>query len=187
MVGQTRFAVGLFFSSLSTGPGVVFRFPLKAVLCYALSFFYEFIFDEMISGAKAYKVQLGGDSRTGDGNLQKMLQRLDTNILICIFCQNMWNNLTILKDDMSKNSISGPCLFKTWFNYYILTTLNLLIPIQLICSFDLLILDHIISSILIICISYHKSVTLDFSSNTQQVSSCTSQHHNITIISPLVY
>lgn len=98
------------FFSLYTGPGVVFRFPLKAVLCYALSFFffYEFLFDEMICCAKAYKVQLGGDSVRGGCNVQKVLQRLATNILTSICCQNMWNNITILKDDMSKNSITGP-------------------------------------------------------------------------------
>lgn len=42
----------------------------QASFFFAFFFFYEFIFDEMISGAKAYKVQLGGDRLTGDWNVQ---------------------------------------------------------------------------------------------------------------------
>lgn len=108
MVGQTRFAVGLFFSLYWARCCI--QIPLEScpLLCPKLFFFYEFLFDEMICCAKAYKVQLGGDSVRGGCNVQKVLQRLATNILTSICCQNMWNNITILKDDMSKNSITGP-------------------------------------------------------------------------------
>lgn len=40
-IGRTdTLCCGLFSPPLSTGPGVVFRFSLKAVLCYVLSFFF---------------------------------------------------------------------------------------------------------------------------------------------------
>lgn len=79
----------------------------------------------MISGAKAYKVQLGGDSPMGDWNVRKVLQRADANIPTFISRLNMWNNMTILKDDMSKNSIAGRFFLK-------LTVFILFILIQLI-------------------------------------------------------
>lgn len=45
--------------------------------------------------------------------MYKVLQRLDTNILTYIACQNMWYNIMILKDNMSKK-----------FNYWALGELK---------------------------------------------------------------
>lgn len=71
-------------------------------------FFYEFIFDEMIPGAKAYKVQLGGDRLTGVWNVQKLLQRLGTTILTYVACQSMWCNTIMLKDDLFSMYLLDP-------------------------------------------------------------------------------
>lgn len=128
-IGSTgTLCYGLFFFSLflSTGPGVVFRFSLKAVLCYALSFFYEFIFDEMISCAKAYKVQLGGDSLKGDWNVQKVLHRLDTCILTYIFCQNMWNNTILSKIQLPVPWVAQSCSWPQSLNIVKQIQLNMM-------------------------------------------------------------
>lgn len=53
--------------------------------------------------------------------MYKVLQRLDTNILTYIACQNMWYNIMILKDDMSKNVITGP-----WGSLKLTCVLNVL-------------------------------------------------------------
>lgn len=109
-IGRTdTLCCGPFFPLFLLGQVLYSDSPWKLSSVMPWVFFYEFIFDEMISCAKAYKVQLGGDSLRGDCNVQKVLQRLDTNILN-ISCQNMWNNITTLKDDMSKDSITNRAL-----------------------------------------------------------------------------
>lgn len=55
---EARFAVPHQPPTSHPSPGVVFRFPLKVVLCNVQPIFDEFIFDEMILSAKPYKVQL---------------------------------------------------------------------------------------------------------------------------------